>query len=145
ALDFQPDSPSKAAILKGLAFSPPDSLGEQAAYAQTEALQRLEAFEIASEPAFKASLDRFLDTCSDRELYIRLVAKFSVTDRYDELLAIARHHAQHQLAVDAIRALFDRQQTDLIRDALQSDDVVAVEEVLAALATAADPRSVELL
>lgn len=144
AFDFQPESAEKAAVLTALGFAPPDR-GAQTQFLQAEALQRLQGFDISAQPEHLAALNQVLDSSGDSEQFVRLIGKFSVADRYDDLLALARRHAHDQLAIEAIRTLLDRDQLALIRDAIHSSDPVVADETLTALATAADARTVDLL
>ncbi|MBL8849501.1 MAG: HEAT repeat domain-containing protein, partial [Planctomycetaceae bacterium] len=144
AFDFQADSPAKSAALTALAFTPP-SRGDQTQFIQAEALQRLEGFDLSAKPEYLAALNSVLDASGDSEQFVRLVGKFNVSDRYDDLLALARRHANDQLAIEAIRTLMDKDQLALIRDSIYGDDATTADETLAALGTAADPRSADLL
>jgi len=144
AFDFQADSLEKAKALTTLAFTPPDR-GKQTPFIQAEALQRLQGFDISAKPEYLAALNKVLDASGDSEQFVRLVGKFSVADRYAALVALARRHANEQIAIETIRTLLDKDQLPLIRAALDGEDPVVADEILTALATAADARTVDLL
>ena len=145
AFDFQPKSPEKTDALSRLALTPPERDAEQSVFVQAEALQRLEAFDIRDKPEYLAAVDRVLDASGVSEQFVRLVGKFRVADRYGELLSLARRHATEQVAIEAIRTLLDKGQLALIGSSVRSGDPAEADETLAALATAADARTVELL
>lgn len=144
SLDFQ-DSPRMNELLLGLAFGDAGDGEERGAFIQAEALNRLHGFNIAAQPEHREALERILDANTGTAQFVRLVEKFSVADRYDDLLALAQEHAEDQLAVEAVKALFGRQQGRLIRGALRGDDPETTNATITALSTAADGRAVGLL
>ncbi|MEW4530244.1 PVC-type heme-binding CxxCH protein [Maioricimonas sp. JC845] len=142
AFDFQTSTQTQDALMK-LAFA--EDGGENAAFYQAEALNRLEGFDINSNPDYRKALDQVLEASEGTSQFVKLVEKFSVADRYDDLLALAQRHSQEQLGVEAARALLSRRQHGLLRKALTSGDRETVETTLDLLATAADGRSTGLL
>ena len=143
ALDFC-TGPTKDAAINELAFI---ELRDPArsALVNAEALTRLQGFDISAHPERLATINRVLDGCRGTPQFVRLVDKFSVADRYPELLKLAIADPQGQLAVEAIRSLFGKQQVPLLRQVLLGDDVVTAESAITALATSQDGRAVKLL
>ena len=114
-------------------------------FLQSEALNRLEGFDVTANPEHRAALSAVLDASAGTEQFVTLVEKFSVSDRYDDLLELAQENAQGQLAINAVKALLNKQYRGPIREALWSEDAETAEKTIAALGTAADGRSVSLL
>jgi len=143
AFDFQ-TSPQTQEVLLELAkaeFEEPD----RTAYVNAEAFARLEGVEIDELPEMKQALDGVLDRNRGTPQFVKLVDKFGVSDRFDDLLELAISNPQSQLAADAIRTLLQRKQQGLIREILEGDAPQTRENLITALATAADGRSVGLL
>ena len=145
ALDFQRDSQEKQSNLIQLAFSPPDLAESRVAFIQSEALNRLGGFDVSANPQHRAALDRVLDGCAGTPQFVQLVSRFNLADRYPAVLAIAQEHPSEQIAINAIRALLDKNQQDIIRAALQSEDLAVVESTMTALATSSDNRAAPVL
>ncbi len=144
AFDFQ-QGPQKDDALLLLAFAEYAPGQARGSLTQAEAIARLKGFDLNAKPEYRAALTRVLDSSKGTLQYVRLVDKFAVADRYADLLKIAQERPSEQVAVEALRALFGKQQRTLIRDALSGPDRARVEATLAALGTAEDNRSVELL
>jgi putative heme-binding domain-containing protein len=77
--------------------------------------------------------------------FVNLAAQFRLERHYPELLALAQQHPGEQIGVEAIRALLSVDQFALIGSALTGDDVLAANNVAAALGNSADGRAVGLL
>lgn len=147
ALDFLTGSDKEAAVAQ-LAFADLGDAG-RSAIVNAEALNRLASFgiglDIGSKPEHKATLNRVLDANRGTPQFVRLVDKFSVADRYGEVLALVQSQPQSQVAIEGIKTLFDKQQQPALRAALTADDLAQSEATMLALATAADGRAVKLL
>ncbi|MEZ6068027.1 MAG: c-type cytochrome [Planctomycetaceae bacterium] len=143
ALDFQRSGQKDAALML-LAFGavPGD---ERASFVHAESLTRLGGFDINANPAQKAALLATLDTQKGTEQYIRLVDKFSVAERYGDLLALAQAEPESQLAIEAVKALLGKREQKLLVSALTSDDAATADATIRALATSGDGRAVPLL
>ncbi len=145
ALDFQRDSQEKQGNLIHLAFSPPELSESRVAFIQSEALNRLQGFDVAANPQHRAALNSVLENAAGSPQFVQLVAKFNLADRYPALLALAQEHPQEQIAIEAVKALLDKGQSDLINTAIQSDDPAVAESTMTALATSSDNRAAPLL
>ena len=104
AFDFQADSPEKQDALVKLAFG---DFGDPAKtkFINTEAISRLKGFDVAQNPEHKAALNRVLDGLKGQPQFVTLVEKFSVADRYPDLLALAQSKPDDQIGMDATRIL----------------------------------------
>lgn len=143
AFDFQQPE-HKDAVLARLAFSTKGG-GPRQDMVVGESITRLKSFDPTRNPEYATALDRLLDRSRGTELFVDLVDRFTVANRYPELLAIAQKNADSQLGVNAVRALFNRGQRTLIEKALAGADAAAALSTAQALETAADARSMGLL
>jgi putative heme-binding domain-containing protein len=78
-------------------------------------------------------------------MFLVLVAKLSVRDRYPELLALAQKHPGEQLGVDAMRFLLEKDEVALVRSALEHKDVQLALCTVQALGAATHERANALL
>jgi putative membrane-bound dehydrogenase-like protein len=143
AFDFQSQEARNSAILDLSFVSLNDP--ERTSLVNAEALNRLNGFDINTRPDLRDTLLKTLEASRGTERYIRLIEKFSVSDRYPELLAMAQAQPETQLAVEAVKALFNKDQRAQFKQALQGENRETVAATIAALATAQDGRAVGLL
>ncbi|MCB9950363.1 MAG: DUF1080 domain-containing protein [Planctomycetaceae bacterium] len=143
ALDFLNGEGKQNVILR-LAFSPVGNAA-RTTLVNAEALNRLGGFDINTKPDMKVALLKTLDASQGTEQFVRLVAKFSVSERYGDLLTIAQKNPETQLGVEAVKALFEKEQRGAVKKALSGDDPEVVTATMLALATAQDGRAVGLL
>ncbi|MFV0443555.1 MAG: PVC-type heme-binding CxxCH protein [Planctomycetaceae bacterium] len=145
ALDFQRSSEKDEAIMQ-LAFAPVPGGAAREALVHAEALGKLAGFDIGSKPEYKAALVEVLNANQGTPQFVRLVGKFSVSDRYADLLHLAQKDPQSQVAVEAIQTLLQKGQQKLIQAALNNvNDPALVQSTIDALATSGDGRAATLL
>ncbi|MEX0728957.1 MAG: PVC-type heme-binding CxxCH protein, partial [Planctomycetaceae bacterium] len=120
AFDFL-SGPEKDAILTDLAFKKSAGDAGRQIFIAAEALARVPGFDIAAKPDFSPSLDRVLDQLIGTPQFVSLVEKFKVRDRYEQLLGLAQAHPDETFGVEAIRALLNLDQTDLINRGLTTE------------------------
>jgi len=145
ALDFQPHDALQD-VVADLAFDEHAALPrDRVDFIRSEALIRLQQRDLSQNPAHQVALDRVLGDCRGTAQFIKLVEAFGVVDRYGDLVTLAQAQPEAQTAADALKIVFDKHQLALVTAALASSDMLAVEALLRALATAADPRSNDLL
>jgi putative heme-binding domain-containing protein len=97
-----------------------------------ELLTRLNQADAKSEVAGSA-LSEILEQTSGTADFVRLVQRFNQSDRFLDLLALAQTKPTEQLGVEAITALLELQQWELLMSALQGDDTakaIATAEVM---------------
>lgn len=141
ALDFQ-SGPTKDDVILDLAFEKLSGLSENGlAAVRAEALNRLKGFKLSEKPEYQQAVHAALEANQGTTQFVKLVEKFSIEERYPALLAMAQQNPNSQLAVEAISALYNKRQYDLIGQAIFSGDRETVEATYAALATAGDGRS----
>jgi len=143
AFDFLKGS-RKTPVLTQLAFGSAGS-DQRTSLVNAEAMNRLENFDLNAKPEYKAALAKVLQENAGTERFVRLVGQFNLAEKYPDLLKLARENSTNQLAVNSIKTLYDKQQSKLIREALQQEDRDLVDQTFAALTTAADGRSTGLL
>jgi putative membrane-bound dehydrogenase-like protein len=126
ALDFQSrDAVDKAArtLLTAAAESNlPEPVSEWLA---AEALQRVSGNPL-QDPARAAQVRQLLDRSAGTPRFVQLVRRFAATDRYPELLTIAQQKPAEQIGVEAMTALLELKQWDLLSAALAAGDPAAV-------------------
>lgn len=139
AFDFQQGTERKAAMEK-LAFSRENAESNRARFTQIEALNRLDPVEVANDPAKLARVEEILEANRGTPLFVKIVSSFGLNKYYGDLLALAQEDPNSQSAADAIKALLDRKQNELILQGLHSNDREAVEKTFSALITSGDRR-----
>lgn len=150
AFDFL-SGPEKEDMLVLLAFTP-SSDEKNAAFVSAEALNRLKGFDVSKNEAQKAALNRVLDSLKGQPQFLTLVEKFTVADRYPDLLGLAITKPDDQIGIDAIRVLLDKNQKEMIIALLwlaKPQESPKTARHMLALATAlsntGDARAAELL
>jgi putative membrane-bound dehydrogenase-like protein len=143
AFDFQDQSQAEP-VLEELAFATLTD-PESTTLVNAEAFARLDRLDLRGRPEVRQALDRVLDNSRGNEQFVRLVEKFRVEERGEELLALAQQQPQSQLAAQAMQALASLRQQSRIRDVLHGDDEPVAVATLTALGTAADNRFHPLL
>jgi putative membrane-bound dehydrogenase-like protein len=145
ALDFQPEV-FKQQVLPSLAFGEYPNLPRELVFLiRFESISRLRGLDVSRNARYRAMLEDVLDQCAESEQFVRIVDKFNLTNHYAELLTLAQSKPESQLAVDALRVLFAKGQSELLGAALSNDVPDVVERTLIAMATAGDPRGSDLL
>ncbi|MSU76589.1 MAG: c-type cytochrome [Gemmataceae bacterium] len=106
AFDFQKDSDIKTEALVKLAFGVYEDPARRKLIT-TEAISRLKNFDIKN-PKYAVAVNKLLDQSLNTPLYVELVGKFNLADRYGSLLAIAQNQPSEQLGIDAMTLLLER-------------------------------------
>lgn len=118
AFDFQ-TGPEKDTALVRLAFG---SFGDDAKtrFVNTEAIGRLQGFDVSKHPEHLAALNRVLDLLKGDPQFVTLIDKFAVASRYPELADLAANRPDEQIGLDAVRVLLAKRQTALLESNLKS-------------------------
>lgn len=90
----------------------------------TEALARLTPAHAADSNAVTA-LDGILEKVAGTTQFVRLVRRLERRERYGDLISLAQSSPADQVGVEAISALLELKQWDLIGNALRGDDTAA--------------------
>jgi putative membrane-bound dehydrogenase-like protein len=143
AFDFQKDTDLKTQALVKLAFGTYAD-PERAKFIATEAISRLKNFDLTKNPVHAAALDKLLDGNRGTPLFVETVGRFNVSKRYREVLALAQKSPTEQIAVDAMRVLLDKDQSELIGKGLSAEKDVAI-ATAQALASAGHEKANPLL
>jgi putative membrane-bound dehydrogenase-like protein len=143
AFDFQPQSEAKREALLELAFGNILSPDRQA-FVSAEAIQRLGNLDLKAQPQLAAKVNKLLEQKRGTSMFVELVGKFGLADRYAELLTLAQKHPGEQIGVDAMRMLLDKNQVTLIGKGLAADKEAAI-ATAQALASAASEKANTLL
>jgi putative membrane-bound dehydrogenase-like protein len=110
-----------------------------------ESLARLKRLDLSKNPDIAAAVERLLDRNRGAALFVELVEKLNLTQRYPELLAIAQKNPEDQLGVNAVRVLLSKSQTALIDKGLRDKDPQIALNTAKALGAASDDRAVASL
>ena len=145
AFDFL-SGETKDAALFDLAFGYNARDDEQRTqFVNTEAVNRLEDFDITQKKGGVKALNKMLDKVEGTALFVTLVGKFSMADRYPAVLGLAVKHPDEQLGVDAIRSLLVKKQWELITKSLRSEKAEIGLATARALEVSGDGRAPGLL
>jgi putative membrane-bound dehydrogenase-like protein len=140
AFDFL-NGEGKDRVITELAFAGSNADKAKQSLIMAEAIDRLTSDVVAKNPALAASLGRILDQTRGSEQYVRLVDKFSLVDRYPELLSLAEAHPEDQIGVEAIRMLLAKQQQPMIKKALAAGDAKVNLNLVRVLGNSGDGRA----
>ncbi|MCI0682329.1 MAG: c-type cytochrome [Gemmataceae bacterium] len=143
AFDFQKDSDLKNAALVKLAFG---DVGdpERQRFITAEALARIKSLDLKANPQYADAVNKLLDRSKNTATFVEIVAKFNVSERYPELLAIAQRQPGEQFGVDAMRLLLERD-AKLVKPGLANKDVQIAAATVQAIGNAANPSANPLL
>ena len=144
ALDFL-QGPAKEAAVNELAFAPIAADDPRSELILGEAIDRLKPFNVSEQPEKKAALERVLKSREGTPQFLTLVDRFNLSDRYGEVLQLALAQPSSQLGVDAMRLLLNKNQSELIGDAVNSADEPQAVAAAQALGNTADGRSQRML
>jgi putative membrane-bound dehydrogenase-like protein len=143
AFDFQ-SGPALDGALTRLAFETAGD-GPRADLVRIESVARLKGADLKGHPERVAALERMLERGRGTPLFVELVEKFGVADRYPDLLGIAQKNPEEQIGVNAVRVLLDKGQTALLRRGLADPGPQTAVDTARALGSAGDARAVALL
>ena len=107
SFDFQKDSNIKNEALVKLAFGTYADPA-RAKLITTEAIARLKSLDLKSNPERAAAVNKLLDQSRNTSMYVEMVGKFNLVERYGSLLAIAQNQPDQQLGIDAMKLLLER-------------------------------------
>jgi putative membrane-bound dehydrogenase-like protein len=143
AFDFLTGMVKHDALVK-LAFG---QFGNEAKtkFINTEAMSRLQAFDVTNNAEHLASMNRVLDGLKGQAQFVTLVDKFNVKGRFGELLALAQTKPDEQLSIDAIRVLLGKDQTSLLKTALEAREGTTAVATATALSNSGEAKAAELL
>ncbi|MEY2726199.1 MAG: hypothetical protein RLZZ458_2066 [Planctomycetota bacterium] len=105
--------------------------GELAVFVTVEALSRTSGD--ASSPEAAAALKQVLEQARGGSQFVALVKRFQRQEHYSELLSLAQAKPAEQLGVEAMSALLELRQWDLLSQALHGSDPVAAAATAEAL------------
>ncbi len=144
AFDFLSGAEKDAAVVQ-LAFATRSPDDAKQAYIVTEAIERLKGGDLNANPAQKAAVERALEQTQGSVQFVTLVDKFNITERFPQLLALARDNPDSQLGVEAVRVLLARQQARLIATALGDANATHAAAVARAVGNSGDGRAAAYL
>ena len=114
AFDFHqyPDAAeAKQDVLIELALN---AAGPNAETVAELALKHVGAVDLGQSPELRQAITRSLKAAEGSGRFVQLVDRFNVSERYSDLLVLARQHPEEQLGVEAVRVLLAKQQVPLI-------------------------------
>ncbi|MCA9167486.1 MAG: c-type cytochrome, partial [Planctomycetales bacterium] len=144
AIDFL-DSNQRDQISEALAFSTKLGDDERSQRIRAEAVSRLNPAAMKNDPARRTQIESILDLARGTRRFVELVRQFNLTERYPEIVSLAREHSADSLGIDATRLLLDANQWDLIQAELSHDDEARQQQMIAALGNSGHNRAVPSL
>ncbi len=144
AFDFLAKQSAQAELIE-VAFSKAGSNEQTQKLIMSEAVKRLDGYDLSGSPDRVKQLNELLDSIQDEQEFISLVKIFSVKNRYSKLVSIAQQNPDTTVGVSAIRALLDKGQADLLKSALLGEDASLAAETAKAISNSADGRATSLL
>lgn len=144
AFDFLSGSEKDAAI-QTLAFTESSADDTRKALITTEAIQRLQGFDLSQQPEKRAALQRVLDRTRGTLAFLTLVDRFHLTEHYPQVVAILEQQPDTSLAIDAVKLLLAKETRALLQQALRQSDSLKAQAVARALGHATDNRTAPLL
>ncbi|HND52634.1 MAG TPA: c-type cytochrome, partial [Pirellulaceae bacterium] len=144
AFDYQ-SGPAKEAALLELAFGAHGGDADRTALITAESVKRLPPVDVKKNKEHAAALEKLLARLRGTSAFVELVGKFSVEDRYSDLLALAQEKPDEQLGVDAMAVLLQKDQRQLLADGLKHKEPRMAAATARALSNSADGRIVSLL
>ncbi|MCC9607149.1 NPCBM/NEW2 domain-containing protein [Blastopirellula sp. JC732] len=123
AFDFQAKGDAKSQVLADLAFSGAGADPQAQSLILSESISRLGGFDIAKNPQHAAALKSALEKLAGTPIFVDLVDKFNVTDRYEDLLAIAQALPSEATGAAAMKVLLEKNQRDLVLKAIDGKDL----------------------
>ncbi|GAB3550889.1 PVC-type heme-binding CxxCH protein [Spirosoma fluminis] len=135
AFDFHPSAGKNDVLLSLLNDSRPDI--------QRLALEHMDGSNVTRNETLNRALETALATAGQTESYVRLVEKFHLTDKRDQLLNLVRCCATQQVGVEAMQLLWKFGEKDFIRQNLR--DEATAEAIMTALKGSGSPDALTLL
>ncbi|HUQ73047.1 MAG TPA: PVC-type heme-binding CxxCH protein [Planctomycetaceae bacterium] len=144
AFDFLTGEKKNAAIQQ-LAFNSTGGDDARQALIVTEAVNRVQGFDVSQQPDKLAALNKVLDRTKGTLAYLTLVDRFNLQDRYPEIVALAQDQPDSQLAVDAVKLLVNKEHRQLVTQGLRDDDPLRAAALARALGNATDNKTAPFL
>lgn len=142
AFDFLAGEEKNIAVEK-IAFAEPSAEESRRKLIVRESFDRLESGSIKN-AAQRESLNRALDASAGSDHFVSLVSRFNVSDRFDTLLEMAQADPSSSSGIAAMRALLEKNHTEVIAKSLKSIEETA-QNTIAALGNSANNEASELL
>jgi len=136
---------AKTKAIQQLAFHTDIKDDARHALIVTEALNRVQGFDVAKDPKARAVLDKVLNQTRGSVQFLTLVDRFNLEDRYPEIVALAQDQPDSQLAVDAVKVLVNKEHRQLVLKGLRDDDPLRAAALARALGNATDNKTAPLL
>ncbi|MDZ4684986.1 MAG: PVC-type heme-binding CxxCH protein, partial [Planctomycetaceae bacterium] len=135
----------KALAMRQLAYDTASRDGGRYAFIATEALNRVQDFDVVKDPRAREVLDSVLKQSRGSLQFLALVDRFNLQDRYPEIVALAQDQPDSQLAVDAVKLLVNREHRQLLMQGLRNDDPLRAAALARALGNATDNKTAAFL
>ncbi len=144
AFDFL-DSANTQAALKQIIFDKHSGKNKREIIYATEALTRLNGININKHSEYRDVVNKVLDSSRGTTLFLQMITKFQVQNRYDDVLKIAVTNSNSTLGVNATLLLLNRKQQQLLESSINNKDAKIALNSIKVLGTTADNRAVPLL
>lgn len=145
AFDFQSGSQLKTQSLRKLVFEPLRGDPGKSAFVASEALLRLEDFDLNAEPFLRPTVNRILKLVEGTEQFARLVQRHELREYYPGLMQVAIEHGDNPTGLAAIRTLLQHGEATVIENFLFSNDVKVSVRTAQVLGNSRDPQAFPFL
>ncbi|TWT32823.1 PVC-type heme-binding CxxCH protein [Blastopirellula retiformator] len=123
AFDFQAKGDAKSRVIADLAFSGAGADPDAQQFILSESISRIGGYDVAKNPQHAAALKTALTKLAGTQIFVDLVDKFNVQDRYADLLAIAQAQPNESTGVAAMKVLLEKNQRAPVMNAINGDDL----------------------
>jgi putative membrane-bound dehydrogenase-like protein len=144
AFDLQEESETRTQSLRKLALDVPVS-DQQAAFAASEALLRIEDSDLNGEPEVRERITAILEGIEGTEQFAELVRRFELREHYAGLMRVALQNVDNPTGISSIKALLESGEIDTINDYVTSEDVDVALKAVELLGNAMDRQAAQLL
>ena len=142
AFDFQPPRAAQPVLLE-LAFSETGD-DSRSQFIAAEALSRVESLDL-SDPAKRKAFETLLENTKGTKRFVELVKQFQLTDRDDDLVALAIEHPADEAGIAAVQSLLRRNRKEPLKKVLHGDDRERAAKLAEAVGNSAAAGSAGLL
>ena len=149
AFDYQPENSERTQSLRALVFDARDKNSAKYVAAASEALLRLDDFDIHADEETEKTINGLLDAAAGTDYFARVVQRFELREHYSELMRFAVANRDTPAGVSAVRALLQADASEVVAAAIHDEDSeaasLAIETVGLARNDSANDALVEVL
>lgn len=145
AFDFQEDGPTTKGALRQLVLDGSIADASKRTFVATQALLRLEDFDIRETPDILAKVSRLIRDAQGTPEFVRLVRRYRLEAFYPSLMAVALENKDTPTGITAIRMLLDAGNDEIVSETLRGDEIQAALSAVEVLGNSRHDRALEML